>query len=410
MYDVNEIKERLDDLLLELSKNKKSKYLKEEVSNVILDGIGLLVRESKGKDNLTSEQENLFVELVDANLMLPQSNRIEWGFGFDDDWTFFSKLSKPIFDYFPKKTLENKNIMKTFSYQEGMSLSPKDVDLYKVMNPFISDDDLRPAMMGINFDEYGATATNAHILMHLGGKSTEEGVFLPLIKSEVANSYNNGINQRKVDAKYPNYSALIQSDYELITTIDTQLLYNAINLFLKSSFLNKQTHQLFIKVDGLQDYLDRDFNVGFNAELLKETLSSWLMLGIKSLSVYNEYKNVNRQFLFVPNGITLYQKYAVQKQLLEGVFSIIMPVLMAYEGQDKAFIDIKSANTLNLRYLNSKPFVMESNQKNTAPVKPTSNTQNLIDDLTELMEFSDSDEKGKLKELINDLKELQSFE
>lgn len=401
MYDLKELKQRLEEALRELSK-VKTNDTREQVSDSVLDGIGLLIKESKDKEELTSEQESFFKDLIVANLILPKKNRLEWGFGFDDDWTFLSKLSKPLFDYFPKNVIENKKIGKIFSYKEGMSLSPNDADLNKVMTPFVSDDDLRPAMTGISFDSNGATATNAHILLHLGGKSTEQGIFFPLSKSKGKN--------RETGGNYPNYSALIQSDYELITTIDTQLLYDAINSFIKSSLLNTQTYQLFINVNGLQDYLDKEFSAGFNAEFLIDTLSSWLMMGVKSLSVYNQDKNTNRQFLFVPNGIILYERYAVQKQLLEGVFSIIMPVMKSYDYQDKAVIEIINENTLNLKYLNSKPFVMEAGKSPVASSKAKNNTQTLIDDLTELMEFSDSNEKKKLKELINDLKELQSFE
>jgi hypothetical protein len=285
-----------------------------------------------------------------------------------------------------------------------MSLSPNDSKLNDVLNPFLGDDDLRPAMQGINFDEYGATATNAHILMHLGGKSTEQGTFYPL---------NSKATISAIGARYPKYVALIQSDYELIATIDTELLYKAMNLLIKSSVLNNVTKQVFIKVDGLEDYLDNPFQAGFNAELIKDTLSSWLMMGFKSLSIYNQDKNVNRQFLFVPNGINLYERYAVQKQLLDGVFSIIMPLMKSFEGQDKSIIQIKDENTLNLISLDSKPFVMTAGEKDKEKKvsnKTKSDTQTLIDDLMELIEFSDADEKKKLLEVINDLKELESFE
>jgi hypothetical protein len=210
--------------------------------------------------------------------------------------------------------------------------------------------------------------------------------------------------------RYPNYTPLIQSDYDYITTIDTQILFNAVNIFLKSSLLNNQTNQLFIKVDGLKDFLDNDFVAGFNAEFLKNTLSSWLMMGQKSLSIYNQDKNVNRQFLFVPSGITLYEKFAVQKQLLESAFTILMPVMKSFDGQDKSFVHIKETGNISLTYLDSKPFIIDEHKSSIEPIKNKTNTQNLIDDLAELLEFSNTNEKNKIKELIEDLKQLQSFE
>jgi hypothetical protein len=401
MDEIKELKQKLENSLKELSK-VKTKDKRNQVSDLILDGIGLLVIESKDKDKISPEQENFFKDLIDANLILPKSNRIEWGYGFDNDWSFISKLSKPIIEYFPKNITENKKISKIFSFKEGMSLNPNDVELNKVMSPFLGDDALRPAMMGINFDENGATATNAHILLHIGGKSTKEGVFYPIDNLKV--------KDREVGAKYPNYIPIIQSDYELITTIDTQLLFDAVNTFLKSSLLNPQTNQLFIKVDGLKDYLDKDFYAGFNAEYLKDTLSSWLMMGVESLSVYNQDKNINRQFLFVPNGITIYEKYAIQKQLLEGVFSIIMPVISNYDYQEKAFIHIQDKNNFTLTYLNSKPFVIKTGKSSVDSVKVKRNTQSIINDLMELIEFETPLEKKKTMNIIEDLRELMEFE
>ena len=402
--ELNELKEKLNDSLEALSKIK-DKNNRSRLLVSIEEGFLYFTKQSEYKDKFSSEEESFFQDLINANLSLPKSSRIEWGYGLNENWSFTGKLSKPVFEYFPKSILESKEVKQIFSYKEGMTLSPNDMDLNKVLEPFIGDDDLRPMMQGISFDEYGATATNAHILIHLGGKTPEQGVFFPLNAKNKSN--------RNIEGRYPNYSALIQSDYELITTIDTQELYNAINVFIKASLINNTTKQIFIKVEGLKDFNDSPFEAGFNAEYLKDTLTTWLMMGYKSLSIYNQDKNVNRQFLFVPNGIKLYERYAVQKQLLDGVFSIIMPVMKSYNLQNKASIEIKDSNTINLLTIDSKPFVMTAGEKakeKKVSNKTKSDTQALIDDLMELMDFSDADEKKKLLEVIKDLKELQSFE
>lgn len=182
------------------------------------------------------------------------------------------------------------------------------------------DDELRPAMCGVYFqlDKDSATfvATDAHKLVRYKRndiKSDKATSFivpkkpLSLLRSilndgKVTVSYNNtnvsfncGTTQiisRLIDAKYPNYDAVIPKENPNVLTIDRSLFANSIRRI--AIFANKTSSQIKLNLKGTElilsaedidysneateklkcNYKGDDIQIGFNAKILAEVVGS----------------------------------------------------------------------------------------------------------------------------------------
>lgn len=196
-------------------------------------------------------------------------------------------------------------------------------------------DELRPAMCGvfIQMDKDAVTfaATDAHKLVKYKRndiKSNKTSSFiipkkpLSLLKSILADGkvkveYNNTnvsfttgkshIICRLIDAKYPNYEAVIPKENPNVLTIDRSMLANSVKRI--SIFSNKTTSQIRLSIKGGSltvsaedldfsneasekltcNYKGEDLEIGFNAKLLAEILSN-----INGDEVSVEMSNPNR--------------------------------------------------------------------------------------------------------------------
>lgn len=185
----------------------------------------------------------------------------------------------------------------------------------------VSSDELRPAMTGILFElnpsELNFVATDGHKLVQLRRKDVnvqESGKFivpkkaLNLLKNVLTNehasidlSYDDSnayftlesvyMSCRLVDARFPDYGAVIPKDNPYLLTIDRILFQNSISR--TSIFSNKMTNQVVLTISGnnLQvsaqdldfsneaseklpcEYTGEDIKIGFNAKFLLEMLS-----------------------------------------------------------------------------------------------------------------------------------------
>ncbi|MFT7588283.1 MAG: DNA polymerase-3 subunit beta [Limisphaerales bacterium] len=185
----------------------------------------------------------------------------------------------------------------------------------------VSNDELRPAMTGVYFqlDNEGITfvATDAHKLVRYrrtDSVAKESASFivpkkaLSLLKSALPNddtqvnlSYNSSnaffkfdnVNLicRLIDARYPDYNAVIPKDNPNTLTVNRAEVLNTLKRVM--IFSNKTTHQVLLKVAGsdLQvsaqdldfsneaserldcEYKGDDMEIGFNARFLLEMLN-----------------------------------------------------------------------------------------------------------------------------------------
>lgn len=185
------------------------------------------------------------------------------------------------------------------------------------------NDDMRPAMSGVlfQFSTEGITfvATDAHKLVKysrqnlsapesaefimpkkplnlLKGILTSEDEEEVLIEYNAANVRftfdNTQMVSRLIDAKYPNYQAVIPDENPNILNIDRQQFLNSVRRV--SIFSNKTTHQIKLSLAGAElnisaedidfsnkaeerltcDYKGDDLKIGFNSRFLTEMLNN----------------------------------------------------------------------------------------------------------------------------------------
>jgi DNA polymerase-3 subunit beta len=224
----------------------------------------------------------------------------------------------------------------------------------------VSNDELRPAMTGVLF-EFGNNglnfvATDAHKLVRYRRKdasASDAASFivprkaLGLLKGALPNdqqvkiAYNSSnaffdfgnvsLICRLIDARYPDYNAVIPTDNPNSLTIGRSDLQNSLRRI--AIFANKTTHQVILKIAGsdlqisAQDldfsneanerlaclYKGEDMEIGFNARFLIE------MLGVlEAKEIRLELSTPTRAGIIVP----------IEQAEHEDVLMLVMPVMV----------------------------------------------------------------------------------
>lgn len=160
--------------------------------------------------------------------------------------------------------------------------SPYDKGLYSIIAPFLGNDDLRPIMTGINFDENGITVTNAHILITLPYPNKQfEGTYESDLSKRVSSE------QITIDGKYPNYVPIIPESKNTVKyEVDVYKLLQYTNVAIK--YANKTTYAVNYKI--------YDEIIGFNAKYLNQVLTTLLKLGHNK--VYGHFVGYTKAFVF----------------------------------------------------------------------------------------------------------------
>lgn len=225
----------------------------------------------------------------------------------------------------------------------------------------VSNDELRPAMTGVYFqlDSEGTTfvATDAHKLVRYrrtdANSDSAANFIVPkkalnLLKSalpqddtSVSISFNSSnaffafghVNLicRLIDARYPDYNAVIPTDNANLLTIGKDEFHNALKRI--AIFSNKTTNQVILKIAGSQlqlsaqdldfsneaneqlncTYNGADMEIGFNAKFLIE------MMGVLDTDEINiELSTPTRAGIILP----------AEKDEHEEVLMLVMPVML----------------------------------------------------------------------------------
>jgi DNA polymerase-3 subunit beta len=192
------------------------------------------------------------------------------------------------------------------------TLTHTDIEKIKSVLPFVSDDDSRPAMTGININgEIAATDGHRMKWVKSSGKTKKDfGFILPagvakLLKEEnyqLNTGESNGtkyielytdtysITTKPIDERYPDYQNAIPKENPISVNIEKKDFLESLNLALLAA--NKTTHQIRIglkikEVEISSECLDSStefsdtlpaavfgnsekFDIGFNGEFLKE--------------------------------------------------------------------------------------------------------------------------------------------
>jgi hypothetical protein len=153
---------------------------------------------------------------------------------------------------------------------------PMNEGLLNIILPFLSYNDLRPALMGVNFDENGITATDAHLLMTLPYPNKKyEGVY----DLKYANK-SKADKPILMDYPYPNYKGIIpysyqfnSNPYEISTYKLLQYTKSALN------YADKDIHGISYKFGDNE-------SIGFDGVLLLKILNTALKLGHEKLYAF----------------------------------------------------------------------------------------------------------------------------
>lgn len=181
--------------------------------------------------------------------------------------------------------------------------NPSDDGLNEILKPFLSKEPLRPAMNGINFDDNGITATNAHILLTIPTVDHEfQGIYKKEKGSEVS---------IKIDAKYPNYEPIIpkQTDIKKACYVDILKLLT----YFKVAINYSDNKQIVFKIDGAEMSVAPDLMIDFLSSLIKLGGNQFMYVSFQS----------NKRFL----TFSYYEDFSLGK----AVIALIMPYIYGKE-------------------------------------------------------------------------------
>ena len=143
-------------------------------------------------------------------------------------------------------------------------VDPKDKGLNDLMSKIVGNDALRPVFSGINFDENGATSTDAHRFLSIPAETEFRGVYKTLKSIQKTKGTD------LIDGKYPNYQAVIPKEFSAVHQVDLYKLLQYCNVAL--NYANKYTKQIGLKVN-------EEMNIGLNAKFTIDVLTSFIKMG-----------------------------------------------------------------------------------------------------------------------------------
>lgn len=162
--------------------------------------------------------------------------------------------------------------------------SPFDKGLISILEKIAGSEDLRPTMMGINFDENGIVATDANVLALLPSPNEKYfgnyGTTKQYLK-HLAKNRNPPETEGIIDGKYPNYMGIIPTENKNTTRLDVFKMLQFCNV---SS--NVQTHKLsFSKAVYFDEESGDKKDLFFINSLMKRAMEFFLKVGLKQIFV-----------------------------------------------------------------------------------------------------------------------------
>ncbi len=210
-------------------------------------------------------------------------------------------------------------------------VKPDDKTFMAIHSEFVAGDELRPAMLGTNFNKYGVVTTDAHVLLFTEYKhidNTELGTYC--YTKQCFTAYPEGKN----DDTYPNWGRVIPADKASRIVLNVEALYDYLQNLLKLNILPSGTNAVAIK------YLDIEGSeklIGFNVKFLLVCLDGMAKLGYKDLEIG----------IIAPNrGVLIYPSGKASSVLLSKTdFCLIMP-LNIDASEDSHFFKSHSYNSV----------------------------------------------------------------
>lgn len=282
----------------------------------ILDKVGLenggqldLVEESKKGDHPARDLNN-YNDVMDlgADGQVGMENGLAFADGGELSYAGGgATLSAEVFEW-DKVPTNYRNITKV--KKVPFTNNPIDKGLDSIISPFLGNDEYRPSMNGINFDNNGITATNAHILITLPYPNEKYNGIYDINKTKKEKSKDLLL----INENYAKYENVIpkSEDAGKPYLIDVYKLLQYTKTAL--NYTNKVTHAISFKYG-------EDERVGFNGKFLSIVLTTALKLGHEKIYVFVQSKN--RALVLSPN-----KNY----ELGNDEILLTMPVLLEVNG------------------------------------------------------------------------------
>jgi hypothetical protein len=279
--EIKKLVENIKDSELKYDLNKGKEYKKE---------LEFLIDELFREIENDNSEENTYILSNVFPIITKQFSR---GFGIAEMLYERKKieLNKSVWSILIEKNLLRSYSVKSLNYE----INPKNENLQKIFKNIVSDDDNRPILEGIDFQNNTATGTDAHKLLHIVGKKVgkfKNGTYK--LYSDIVKEYSKGILQGTlsfeqyyeknslIDGKYPMWIKVIPHDYYFFKTFDLMFLNNIVNNILKNKLVNPITKSIAFEFENKNE----KFNIGVNAEFLSQICECMLMSGHSSVNFF----------------------------------------------------------------------------------------------------------------------------
>jgi DNA polymerase III sliding clamp (beta) subunit (PCNA family) len=161
--------------------------------------------------------------------------------------------------------------VKAVNYKDDIA----DKNLFSIVKDYLSDDYLRPAMMGAYVEKNSITITDTYKLINIPfDSSLETGVYRINPKTEINDTKTYELAK---NVNFPEYRAIFEKS-STTHKISVYKLKTYIQAVLNGKYSNHVTNSINFKYD-------KDNNIAFNGKFLLEVLDSFLLMGHSELYV-----------------------------------------------------------------------------------------------------------------------------
>jgi len=190
-----------------------------------------------------------------------------------------------------------------------------DKNLFNILKNYLSDDLLRPNMLGAYVEKNSITATDSIKLINIPfNSSLETGVYRMNPKTEINDTKTYELAK---NINFPAYKDILKN---LSTThkISVYKLKTYIQAVINGKYCNNVTNEINFKYD-------KDNNIAFNGKFLLEVLDSFLLLGFSELYV----SITSSSMYFSPNQETVKNP---EKNIGKYPFALLMKLMVNDSG------------------------------------------------------------------------------
>ena len=314
--DAKELKEKIDSVVVKYNeKPKDGEYGVISLMNEIND----LIEENGAFHTLKGAENPLIYEMFYLNSILKWNktykHKVSLLESYFNEEIYKVSMNQNIFNSLPKSKRENVNKLTLNSYE------PTDKSMKDLMSVFCSTDDLRPALMGANYNELGVVSTDAYKMLFLNKKDNKykKDVTKCVTDYCVKSHKKLGITE----SQFPNWKSIIPTkDYaNLDFVFDVDALFSYLTICLNFGLFYKGgvgERDAVVTFDFIKNNNSDDSIFSFNIEYLLDCLKGLIKLGISEARI--NYSSPSKAIVFTDAKV-------IEKDFLNQNLILLMPVM-----------------------------------------------------------------------------------